>query len=147
MNRALMYQGSGGGGMTSAPAQGVGTATEHGESRVDAPNIGMAMQVGQQMAMQQAQIDNLNADTKKKLADATATSGVQTDLARAQIQNYAANTDNTQAQTELTKVQTQIADVQKKIVSDTAANAIEQVNMTLQKTVQEVDSMVRRVVS
>jgi len=143
LNTALLYGQSGSGGVTSQGGSAPSGGSEHGETYVEAPNIGMGLQAGMGLAMMKAQIENLNADTKKKEADANKTAGVDTELARAQTQNYAATTENTEAQTKLTSIQNSIAEVQKKIVTDSAENAIQQVNMTLQKTVQEVEKMVR----
>lgn len=74
LNPALMYGKSGPGGMLAAPA----TA---GHANANTGDYSREMGMGMQLAtgLQQAQIENLKADTAKKQAEATKTAGVDTD--------------------------------------------------------------------
>lgn len=80
LNKALMYGGSGGGGATAGGAQG-GSA---GLGSAPSSNAGalMGMQNMKEMALLDAQKENIQADTENKKAVAEKTSGVDTDLAR-----------------------------------------------------------------
>lgn len=74
LNAALMYGKSGPGGMLAAPATAGHTSAQTGDYSRE---IGMGMQLA--TGLQQAQIENLNADTEKKKADAKKTAGVDTE--------------------------------------------------------------------
>lgn len=79
LNKALMYGGSGGGGTTASggAGAGVGMATA---TPVQGGQL-MAMQNMKEMALMQAQKENIEADTANKKAVAQKTSGVDTELA------------------------------------------------------------------
>lgn len=91
LNPALMYGKSGPGGMLAAP----GTA---GHASANTGDYTREMGMGMQLAtgLQQAQIENLKADTEKKKAEATKTAGADTDL--------------TTATTEMQRIQNEIAE-------------------------------------
>lgn len=83
VNPALLYGKGGAGGQTAAAAAGSaggGMAAPSSGGEV----MGMT-EKAIQGAMMKAQIDNLNADTEKKRAEATKTGGVDTDLANENI--------------------------------------------------------------
>lgn len=104
LNPGLMYgKGDGGGGMTAAtPTEGPGSASYHGEN----PGAGagqMGIVVGQQLALLNAQKENLEADTQVKLEDARNKAG---DTA-----NKPSIGENLRADTELKKQNTLAAQV------------------------------------
>lgn len=68
LNPGLMYGGSGGGSMIMDSGSG-GSAAGGQAQRQDIDTSGLGMQI-QQMALLKAQKDNIEADTKNKLADA-----------------------------------------------------------------------------
>lgn len=74
LNPALMYGKSGPGGMLAAPAT-------PGHANAGNANAGIEAGMGMQLAtgLQQAQIENLKADTAKKQAEAEKTAGVDTE--------------------------------------------------------------------
>lgn len=113
LNPALLYgMGSGGGGS-------IGQSSSNMQGDINAPNVGMALQVGMQMELLQAQKENIQADTKNKLADAARTAGSQTDLDKAMTTNYSSLTKNNEAKTALTNIETQIAEIEKDILDVT----------------------------
>lgn len=76
LNKALMYGGSGGGGATAGGAQGQGAGMPQA-SPVQGGQL-MAMQTMKEMALMQAQKENIEADTANKKADANYTGGSKT---------------------------------------------------------------------
>lgn len=75
LNVGLMYgQGGGGGATTSTP-----TGNVQGQNAGDSNAAGMGMAIGQQLAMQAAQIDLLKAQTNKTNIEADKTAGVDTE--------------------------------------------------------------------
>lgn len=143
LNPALMYGTSGGGGTTTAPAQGVSTAQEHGETRID---YTAALQMGIQTAMQQAQIENIQADTELKKADATKTSGADTNKINTEIDNLKQQTSNLKAQQALTEIQTALSKTESTYQNETLENRIalqttttEQAYQALRKLQAETD--------
>lgn len=76
LNKALMYGGSGGGGATTSGGQGSGT----GMGSITPSNSGtlMAMTNMKELALMQAQKENIEADTANKKAEAGYTGGAKT---------------------------------------------------------------------
>ena len=130
LNPALMYGGSGAGGSTTTGSGSGGGGITGGT----APQGGNEI-LGMMMA--QAQIANINADTKKKEAEipnigADTTNKVQT------LENLIAQEKNTTAQTQLTKIQTGIADIQKTIIDATTEDIMRQVDLKTSQMQQEL---------
>lgn len=91
LNPALMYGMSGGGGQTTG-SQGGGSAAS---GQAHAPmELGSQLQAGMQAAMMKAQIDNINADTEQKKADANLKDKTIGQIA-SNIRNMDANTERT----------------------------------------------------
>lgn len=101
MNPALMYgmQGIGGGTTGSQTTSGVSgsqAANEAELANAATQRIGM----GLQMAMQKAQIKNIEADTKQKEAEAEKTATVDTELTKMSIKDITATINNKEVQRE-----------------------------------------------
>ena len=69
----------------------------------------------QQAQLNKAQIENINADTKKKEVEANKLAGVDTEVGRAQIANLLQGVENQKAQEVLTQVQTRIGNAEANI--------------------------------
>jgi len=124
LNPALMYGMSGGGGQTvggGMPSANTGTAPD--------PNTRSAnvMGIGLQGAMLEAQIENIKADTKNKLADATKTSGVDTEEAQTRVVLNKQDVKNKEALEALTKAETNIANIQGAVNEQTKDAAINRI--------------------
>ena len=65
--------------------------------------------------LNKAQIENINADTKKKEVEANKLAGVDTEVGRAQIVNLLQGVENQKAQEVLTQVQTRIGNAEANI--------------------------------
>lgn len=115
LNPALMY-GMGGGGGQSIGGSAPGVTQGHAPSGGGEIQAAMGMQL--QNAMLQAQISNINADTKVKEGEA-ANKGIQGKQIEATIENLTAGTENTRAQTRLTNVQTGVQEIEYSIKADT----------------------------
>lgn len=133
LNPALMYGTSGGGGITATPAQGVSTAQEHGETKVNyGEAIGMGIQAASSLALQNAQRENIEADTELKKADTTKTAGAETNKLNQEITNLKQQVKNQEAQEALTKVQTATTELDNQYKSATLETNIAQATTTLE---------------
>ena len=95
LNPALLYgMGGSGGGTTNVATSSGSGATASGHTGEMAATVGM----GLQLAMQKAQIENIQADTKQKEVQAGKTAGVDTDEAKARIEEILQGVDNARVQ-------------------------------------------------
>lgn len=92
LNPALLYSKGGPGGSTAVATQNNQAAASH--TQAESANVGQMAQMGMQLELIKAQKENIEADTKLKLADATKTSGVDTQVAQNQLELIAAQTNN-----------------------------------------------------
>lgn len=98
LNPALMY-GQAGGGVTGTAGQSASGSQASSESEMmNAATQRMGM--GLQLAMQKAQIKNIEADTKQKEAEAEKTATVDTELTRMSIKDITATINNKEVQRE-----------------------------------------------
>lgn len=114
LNPALLYGKGGGGGATAQLT--TGSASSHqaaGHSGEIPAQMGMALQMQSQIALQQAQAEALKATAAKDNAQAKKISGVDTEQTQTTIEQIKAQTTNTQAQTALTDIQTKIQEIEK----------------------------------
>lgn len=116
LNPGLMYGMGGGGGVTTGSASG---SVSGGHAPAGGGEALAMAGMGLQMGMQKAQIENIEADTELKKADAGKKSGVETEEGYARIGSIIQETKNKQAQEALTKVQTGIAELDKKLKTAT----------------------------
>lgn len=110
LNKALMYGGSGGGGTTASGAAGQGVSG----GSAPATNSGtlMAMSNMKELALMDAQRENIEADTENKKADAT-NKGASTE-------NLGADTALTNLKAENQAIMNNIADQTQEALIDTA---------------------------
>jgi hypothetical protein len=98
LNPALMYGHAGAGGTTGTPATGsagMGQASSETERKMASIQAeGMALQ----NRLLNSQVRNIDADTEQKLATAEKTKGVDTDLARANIEDITQGIENKKVQ-------------------------------------------------
>lgn len=107
LNVGLMYGGTGSGGTTStSTAGGIQSGTPNKPSEV----MGMGIQMASQLALMNAQKENIEADTRNKIADAKV-KGVT-------VPNVEADTSNKQQQTKLAEYNTQIAKIRSEIETE-----------------------------
>lgn len=108
LNIGLMYGHGGGGGATASIAGG-------NAQKVSDQSFTQGMAMMQQAQLNKAQIENINADTKKKEVEANKLAGVDTEVGRAQIANLLQGVENQKAQEVLTQVQTRIGNAEANI--------------------------------
>lgn len=113
LNPGLMYKGAGQGGTTDGGKAGSVTG---GQANPNA--AGMGIQLGLQAAMQQAQIENIKANTEKTKVDTVKTAGADTE-------KVGAETANAIAQTKLKEIETQIAELEKQVKTKTVQTEID----------------------
>ena len=116
LNVGLMSGGGGQGGSTNASSGNV--QNTGGGGGID----GMALML--QAQLNKAQIENINADTKKKEVEANKLAGVDTEVGRAQIANLLQGVENQKAQEVLTQVQTRIGNAEANIKEMSIDNSV-----------------------
>lgn len=130
LNPALIYGMGGAGGQTVGNA---GAGSVSGQSAdVQAPDMGMGMQLGAQLAMQKAQVDNLNANTAKTIAETPGAGQTQSRIG--------ADIENTQANTALTNVNTKIAELDRQFKDGTLEQNIANVSNQASQIMAEARS-------
>lgn len=134
LSPGLMYGKGGGGATTTGSASGhVGGATAAtGGGQEIQQMIGMGMQ----REMQQAQIENLKANTDKTRVDTAKTAGADTE-------NVQQNTKSQAAQEQQTKINTEIAKLDRRLKGETIDDMIEMTGWQLRKLTEEVDTLNR----
>ena len=110
LNIGLMYGHGGGGGATASIAGG-------SAQKVSDQSFTQGMAMMQQAQLNKAQIENINADTKKKEVEANKLAGVDTEVGKAQIANLLQGVENQKAQEVLTQVQTRIGNAEARLHS------------------------------
>lgn len=137
LNPALLYGMSGGGGVTTGSGGGGGV---HAPS---APSGGGEVMGVMNQAMNAqlmgAQIEVMKSQAKKNEAEATATSGVDTQLKETQIQSLTQGIDNQKAQQKLTEIQADIAEYEKEIKGETLQASIKMMKYQTNKALQELN--------
>lgn len=83
LNIGLMYGSAGQGGSTQTPTGNVSGGSAEGQKG----EVGMGLQIGMQMAMQEAQIELTKAQTEKTKVEAEKTAGVDTQKTGQEIKN------------------------------------------------------------
>lgn len=108
LNPALMYGHAGAGGTTGTPgtgSAGMGQASSETERKLASIQAqGMALQ----NRLLSSQVRNINADTEEKLARAEKTKGVDTDVARANLDNIITDTRGKDLQNTFNEIQNDI---------------------------------------
>lgn len=117
----LMYkQGGPGGSIQAQPGNVSGGLPER------ANTLGMGMQLGMQLQMQKAQIENLQANTEKTKVEAAKTAGVDT----AQVQ----------ANTEVAKHEAKLRDIEAQLKGETLWDAVEAIRNANDISEQQIRS-------
>lgn len=128
LNVGLMYGQGGPGGTTQTP-----TGNVQGGSAQRPQELGMGIQLGLQAAMQQAQIENLKADTKLKEADATKRGGVDIEEATSRIEAIKQSIKNAQTQNDIAEYEKQIKAIESSIAQKTEQEIISQIQSATDK--------------
>lgn len=132
LNPGLQYGMSGGGGQASGIGSG-GAAPSN-----PAPQYNLGIDAPQLMALQ-AQIENTKADTQLKLAEANKTEGVDTQEAKARINDLTQGVENKQAQQALTKVQTAWQEFEMKEAQMSQEDRLNQIEWLAKKSMHELN--------
>lgn len=140
LNVGLMYKGAGQGGVTqqaSGNATGGNAAAGNGE-------IGMGIQMGMQKAMQEAQIENIKANTEKTKVDTTKTAGIDTTEGQTRVAEAGARMEairqgitNAQTQNAIQQFEKQIKEIELKYADQNQQTAIEQLKASTGKLIED----------
>ena len=115
----------------------VNTASVHGANAPVGGGEAIQMQqLGLQMAMQKAQIDNINADTKNKEAQ-TPNINADTNKKLSEIELLKEQTTNTHVKTALDKVELNIQQLNQQFQAETYADRVNLITWTANKMVNE----------
>lgn len=115
LNPGLLYGMGGGGGATTGGASG-GFSAPHAERGQE---LAQAMAIGLQQQLTQAQVENIKADTKKKLVEAEKTEGVDTEEAKKRIESLTQGITESGARTAMLKIESMIKDLELKLQGET----------------------------
>lgn len=137
LNPALIYGTSGGGATTTGNANGnvSGAEAPRGGQEIIAEQ-GMAMQ----LALQKAQIANINADTENKKAENPNIPKAGEKMT-AETQSILQGISNQKAQQILTEAETKLKNIEITFTGDTLNNRESIINMTLSGMIESVQSL------
>lgn len=135
LNVGLMYgMGGGGGATTNTPTGNVqGQATHIGNE------AGMGIMAGQNLAMTQAQIDLIKAQTEQTKVDTAKTAGVDTEEAKGRIENLKQVTNNAKIQEHILAWENSIKEIESNIAGATKEDIIGKVKAEYNKLIQEAN--------
>lgn len=136
LNPALLYAKGGPGGTTGAPSGGIGggTAPSGGHEMMDVMGMGMqSQQMMMQLKMQQAQIELTQAQAEATKIHAQKEAGVDTEVAKSQIDLNNANTGNATADAALKHAQTLIQQFDLNYKQATQADQMGIIHETMRK--------------
>ncbi len=144
LNPGLLYKSGGAGGQTSVNTGNVTGAT--------APNLsinkGMAMQLGQQATQNAVSMENIQADTELKKANANLTNvqagktqGVDTDKATAEIELIKANTGNIEQDKINKEINEELLLLQKELEGMTLQDKAKTININIKQLEANIKHM------
>ena len=135
LNIGLMYGGSGSGGTMQQPS-----ASASG-GKASAPTAGgMGLQVGMQMALLNAQKENIEADTKLKLTDAEKKGGVDTDAVNTSINAMKQATKNAELQNAIMEYDKTIRAIEANVAGLSQDERLKQIHLATEKLRGEAQS-------
>lgn len=138
LNVGLLYKSAGAGGTTQGGSAG---NVSGAQAQQNPGEIGMALQLGLQAKMQQAQIELTEAQTKKTQAETTKTAGVDTLEAGARIDKLIQDVQSAKATQTLTEVQTELAKLDQTLKGATLNSQIQIVNNAYRESEERVKQM------
>ncbi|AXH73247.1 MAG: DNA pilot protein [Microviridae sp.] len=140
LNPGLIYGMSGGGATTTGSGGGNvtgGTAPSGGREVVDMQAMGL------QRGLQEAQINNINADTEKKKVETAKTSGVDTELATTQVASISQGIKNAEVQNSILKWEDNIKRIDSNVAEQTQGDRMGQIR-SLAETAASTAEMIER---
>lgn len=116
----LMMSKGGAPGSTNTPTGNVTGAN----AQQNPGEAAMGLQIGLQAAMQQAQIENIKANTQKTKVDTAKTAGVDTEEAKGRIAKLGQETQNAAIQAATLEYEKEIAKIESEIKGDSAEHIV-----------------------
>lgn len=135
LNVGLMYDGGGQGGTTATA--GMPSGAPAGQYQ-DTNSIGIGMELGQRTAMQNAQIDLINAQKENVEADTEKKKGVDTQLLQTQIESLTQGIENQKAIETATNLDNDIKRIEYKVRNETLEDAIDTVKYNAKSAYEEL---------
>lgn len=137
LNPAMIYAGGGDGGSTG----NIGTSQasdEAEQSKAQSAKQG----IGIESAMMQAQIENLEANTRKTNVEADRSAGIETEEIQASINNLLQETNNKQLQAKGLEIDNEYKLIESKILRDTSNAQIESIVNAVEKQKEEIRRLI-----
>lgn len=134
LNPALMYGMGGGGGSTTGGSAGM-VGGSSGSPGIE--GSGAMMGMGLQMAMLQAQKENIEADTAKKKVEAEKAGGVDTEKAKTEIKSLSQGIENLKVKAELDRVETMLKGLDVKYQGESMQDRLQKISGEAVQAVQE----------
>lgn len=127
LNVGLMYGQGGGGGATTSTPTASGNVTGH------SAQMGMGIEKGMELGMQQAQMDLIKAQTEKTKAETTKTSEADTKESEARTENLKQVTTNEKIQQDILELEKDIKTVEANVAQETEQDIIKKVKAEAQQ--------------
>ena len=141
LNPGLMYgMGGAGGATTGSPG---GPTVQAGEAPKGEPIKAMDIMNSMQLSMMQAQKENIEADTKNKLADAE-NKPLTGENIQASTKSILQGINNAKAQEKLTGLQSEMQNIQNDIAGRSQEAQITQIENLARKTEKEIDILINQ---
>lgn len=137
LNVGLMYEGAGQGGTTTQTGNVSG-----GDAPIREKTAGMGMQLALQMAMQKAQIENIEATTQKTKTETEKIGGIDTAEAATRITKLAQDTANEKIKGEILKWEEQLKIIELNVADKNQHQLIEQMKQLTTKIKAETQKAV-----
>ncbi|AXH75534.1 MAG: hypothetical protein [Microviridae sp.] len=135
LNVGLMYGGAGASGTTQSNAGSV----SGGSAAQQSGEVGMALQMGMQRQMQEAQIELMKAQGQKTQAETAKLQGVDTAQTEATTANIKQTTANAAIQAEILEYDKQLKQIETNLNSQTVDEKITQIKTANQKLEGEAE--------
>lgn len=134
----MMYSKGGGQGLGATPQ---GNISKRDVSEIDLGGAaGMGIQAGLQTKMQEAQIENITANTEKTKVETAKTAGVDTEKGIAETANITQITENAKIQNEISQYQKKMTELELKAKEQTNEFTIQEIKSSAEKVINETRS-------
>lgn len=143
LNPGLMY-GMGGGGGATTHGGSAGNSVTGGVAASHSGEMGMAMQLGIQRAMAEAQIEATKASTEKTKVETDKLAGVDTQKTVAETQNIIQKTSNEEVNNKILQYERELKSIESNIEAMNQWEVIDQMRTETKKVSAELQSAVAK---
>lgn len=144
LNIGMMYGGTQSGGQTMNAGGSVAGAQAEDQGKASREMAGMGVQTAMQMALMEAQKENIEADTDLKKVDAGKKAGIDTTKAESETGLLNVQTENAQIQQEILNYEKAIKAIEANVAEETEDNVIRKVDLEANKLLGETISAMNK---